>query len=152
MFQLLGAAYLAVFSIPLVVIDLRERRLPNKITLPGIAVTLLGLVFAGDWLRLGVAVGLASLVFLVGTFVSVRGWLGMGDVKLLVSITLLLGWYGPIQLLVGLSGAFVFAGAVVLVRMFLKKITASSTIALGPYLLAGFWVSVTLPVWSSIAR
>lgn len=152
MFQLLGAAYLAVFSIPLIVIDIRERRLPNKITLPGIAVTLLGLGLAGDWLRFGIAVGLACLVFLVGTLVSMRGWLGMGDVKLLVSIALMLGWYGPLNLLLGLSGAFLVAGAVVLVKMALKKITASSTIALGPYLLAGFWVAVTQPVWSSIAR
>ena len=152
MLQLMGAAFLAVFTVPLVVIDHRERRLPNKITLPAIAITLLGLFLAGDWTRTGLAMLYAGVLFGFGTFLSIKGWLGMGDVKLLVPIALTLGWYGLPDLAVGLAVAFFAAGAFVLVRLALKKITASSTIALGPYLLFGFWVAVTLPAWSSIAR
>lgn len=152
MFQLLGAAYLAVFTIPLVVIDHRERRLPNKITLPAIAVTLLGLFLAGDWSRAGLAMLYAGVLFGFGTFLSIKGWLGMGDVKLLVPMALTLGWYGLSELAIGLAVAFFAAGLYALVRLAFKKITASSTIALGPYLLFGFWVGVIQPVWSSIAR
>ena len=152
MFQLLGSVFLAAFSIPLVVYDLRERRLPNKITLPAIGFTLLGVSLAGDLSRFLIALGCAIGIFALGLLASFRNWLGMGDVKLLVSISLILGWYGPSQLALGLGIAFVLAGVVVIFRLFLKKITASSTIALGPYLLGGFWVCLTPLAWSSIAH
>jgi leader peptidase (prepilin peptidase)/N-methyltransferase len=152
MFQLLGAAYLALFTIPLVVIDLRERRLPNKITLPAIALTFVGIMLTGDWGRVGVAVICAAALFLLGTGLSFKGWLGMGDVKLLVPIGLTLGWFGWEVLAIGLGLAFFIAGGYVLVRMGMQKITATSTIALGPFLLIGFWAAVIQPAWSSIAR
>ena len=152
MFQLLGAAYLAIFTIPLVVIDLRERRLPNKITLPAIAITAVGVALTFDWPRVGVAALCAGVLFVAGTALSFKGWLGMGDVKLLVPIGLTLGWFGWVTLAIGLGLAFLFAGGFVLVRMAMQKITATSTIALGPFLLFGFWVAVIQPAWSSIAR
>ena len=152
MFQLMGAAYLALFTIPLVVIDLRERRLPNKITLPAIALTFVVIMLTGDWGRVGVAVICAAALFLLGTGLSFKGWLGMGDVKLLVPIGLTLGWFGWEVLAIGLGLAFFLAGGYVLVRMALQKITATSTIALGPFLLLGFWAAVIQPAWSSIAR
>jgi leader peptidase (prepilin peptidase)/N-methyltransferase len=152
MFQLLGAAYLALFTIPLVVIDLRERRLPNKITLPAIALTLLGLLLTAEWSRVGVALLCAALLFGAGTALSFKGWLGMGDVKLLVPIGLTLGWFGWESLAFGLAVTFFGAGLFVLVRLAMQKITATSTIALGPFLLFGFWAAVIQPAWSSIAR
>ena len=152
MLQLLGAMFLAMFTIPLVVIDLREKRLPNKITLPAIALTLGGLLLAADWPRFLVAFVSAALLFAVGLFLSFKGWLGMGDVKLLVPIGLTLGWYGVGVLFLGLSVAFGVAGVVVLFRIAMQKITATSTIALGPYLLVGFWFAVIPQAWSSIAR
>ena len=152
MFQLLGAAYLAIFTIPLVVIDLRERRLPNKITLPAIAITAVGVSLTLDWSRVGVAVLCAGVLIVAGTALSFKGWLGLGDVKLLVPIGLTLGWFGWETLAIGLGLAFLFAGGFVLVRMAMQKITATSTIALGPFLLFGFWVAVIQPAWSSIAR
>ena len=148
MLQLLGSAYLALFTVPLVAIDIRQRRLPNKITLPGIAITLLGILLAASWGKAIWALGCALLVFSVGTLLSMRGWIGMGDVKLLVPIALTLGWYGPDKLVFGLTAAFVIAGVVVLIRWLLKKITASSTIALGPFLLGGFWLALIPQVWS----
>lgn len=152
MFQLLGAAYLALFTIPLVVIDLRERRLPNKITLPGIVVTLIGIVLTLQWPKVGVAVLCAAVLFAAGTALSFKGWLGMGDVKLLVPIGLTLGWFGWESLALGLAVAFFGAGLFVLVRLAMQKITATSTIALGPFLLFGFWAALIQPAWSSIAH
>ena len=143
---------MALFTIPLVVIDLRERRLPNKITLPAIALTFVGIVLTGDWGRVGMAVICAAALFLLGTGLSFKGWLGMGDVKLLVPIGLTLGWFGWEVLAIGLGLAFFLAGGYVFVRMAMQKITATSTIALGPFLLLGFWAAVIQPAWSSIAR
>ena len=143
---------MALFTIPLVVIDLRERRLPNKITLPAISLAFVGILLTGEWGRVGVALICAAALFLLGTGLSFRGWLGMGDVKLLVPIGLTLGWFGWEVLAIGLGLAFFLAGVFVLVRMAMQKITASSTIALGPFLLLGFWAAVIQPAWSSIAR
>ena len=142
MFQLIGSGFLAVASIPLVIFDIRERRLPNKLTLPAIAITLAGLLVAADWNRMAVALVCGVSLFGVGTFLSFRGWLGMGDAKLLVSIGLTLGWYGVDLLAMGLALAFGLAGLVVLIRVAMSRITRSSTIALGPYLLAGFWLAL----------
>ena len=152
MFELLGAAYLAVFTVPLVVIDLTQRRLPNKITLPAIAVTLLGLGLSGEWARVGVGLLCAALLFGIGTALSIKGWLGMGDVKLLVPIGLILGWFGWQCLVIGLAVAFFVAGLFVLVRLAMQKITASSTIALGPFLLLGFWVALTFSGNSQVSH
>ena len=152
MFPLLGVGFFAATTIPLIVIDLRERRLPNKITLPGIAISLLGIALTLDWMRVLVATGVSAAIFAVGTLLSLRGFIGMGDVKLMTGLSLLLTWFSPHLLWQSLLWTFVSAGVFVLGGMLFKKITTRSTIALGPYLLVGFWVCVTEPAWSSIAR
>lgn len=152
MFQLAGALFLAIFTIPLVLVDVRERRLPNRITLPAGVIALLGVALAGDLGKTLTALVATVIVFALGTLLSMRNWIGMGDVKLLLPITLILGWYGWQSLAIGLGVSFVLAGVVVLVRFIMQKITASSTIALGPYLLIGFWVCVIPLAWSSTTR
>lgn len=152
MFPLLGLGFFAATTIPLVVYDLRERRLPNKITLPGIAVALIGIALSFDWLRVLISVTAAGLIFGIGTLMSLRAWIGMGDVKLMTGLGLLLAWFSPALIWQSLLWTFISAGVFILLSMLFKKITTRSTIALGPYLLAGFWLVVTGPAWSSIAR
>lgn len=152
MFPLLGVGFFAATTIPLIVIDLRERRLPNKITLPGIAISLVGIAMTLDWQKVVVAVGAAAAIFGVGTLLSLRGFIGMGDVKLMTGLSLLLTWFSPHLLWQALLWTFLSAGVFVLGGLLFKKITTRSTIALGPYLLVGFWVVVTGPAWSSIVR
>jgi len=142
MFALLGVGYFAVTTIPLAIIDFKEHRLPNRITLPGIAVTLLGLVLVFDWTRLGIALLVAVAAFGVGLGLSLKGWIGMGDVKLVASLSLILAWFQPLLLVNFFAYSFAIAGLVVSVLMLRKKITARSAIALGPYLLIGFWLAV----------
>jgi leader peptidase (prepilin peptidase)/N-methyltransferase len=91
-------------------------------------------------------------LFLIGTLISMRGWIGMGDVKLFTGLSLLMAWFDPSLVWQATLWAFGLAAGVVLVGFLAKKMTARSTIALGPYLLVGFWVVVTQPAWSSIAR
>ena len=152
MFPLLGVGYFAATTIPLVFIDIRERRLPNKITLPGIAISLLGIALSFDWVKVMISLGVAAAVFGFGTLISLKGMIGMGDVKLMTGLSLLLAWFSPQLLWQALLWAFLGAGVVVLGGLLFKKITTRSTIALGPYLLVGFWVVVTGPAWSSIVR
>ncbi|MEY4398478.1 MAG: hypothetical protein RLZ53_1054 [Actinomycetota bacterium] len=152
MFPLLGVGFFAATTIPLIVIDLRERRLPNKITLPGIAISLLGIALTLDWMRVLVAIGASVAIFGVGTLLSLRGFIGMGDVKLMTGLSLLLTWFSLHLLWQSLLWTFVSAGIFVLGGMLFKKITTRSTIALGPYLLVGFWLVILTPAWSSIVR
>jgi leader peptidase (prepilin peptidase)/N-methyltransferase len=152
MFPLLGLGYFAATTIPLIVIDLRERRLPNRITIPGFLISLFGLVLTFDWPRVLGSLLTAAIVFGAGLLISLKGWIGMGDVKLMTGLSLLLTWFSPHLLWQSLLWTFVSAGVFVLGGMLFKKITTRSTIALGPYLLAGFWLVVTGPAWSSIAR
>ena len=152
MFPLIGIGYFAVTTIPLVIYDLRERRLPNKITVPGLIVTILSLALTLEWAKFLLALGVAVVLFAAGLMLSLRGWIGMGDVKLFASLSLLLAWFDPSLVWQASLWAFGIAGAFVLIGFLARKITARSTIALGPYLLLGFWVVVIQPAWSSIAR
>jgi leader peptidase (prepilin peptidase)/N-methyltransferase len=143
MFPLIGIAFFAIATIPLVVIDFRERRLPNKLTIPGYLLSLVGMLLTFEWQRVLMAVLISALLFGVGTVISIRGWIGMGDVKLFTGLSLLLAWFDPSLVWQATLWSFGLAAGVVLVGFLVKKMTARSTIALGPYLLVGFWVAIT---------
>ena len=148
MFPLIGITYFAATTIPLMIYDLRERRLPNKITLPGVAVALVSLALTMEWSRFLIALGISALLFLVGTLISVRGWIGMGDVKLIAGITLSLAWFNPLLPAIAVLIGLVIAGAVSLALVALRKASMGSSIALGPYLLVGFVLSLIGQGWS----
>jgi prepilin signal peptidase PulO-like enzyme (type II secretory pathway) len=62
MFPLIGIAFFAIATIPLVVIDFRERRLPNKLTIPGYLLSLIGLLLTFEWQRVLMAVAISALL------------------------------------------------------------------------------------------
>lgn len=73
--------------------DLRQRRLPNLLTLPGAAVILLAALVAGrGWPGLAGAVALAGLYLLV--HLGAPGGMGAGDVKLAIGLGALAGCFG----------------------------------------------------------
>lgn len=117
-------------------IDLAERRLPNVITLP-----LLALAAVAGALR--VATGdLSSLVGLgcgaVLLAMALVGGLGMGDVKLgtaLALATATLGWAAP---LTGLAASVVVGGAVGAIVLAVGR----RSLAFGPWLLVGHAIAV----------
>ena len=76
-----------------------------------------------------------SLVFLLLWLVTAGRGLGLGDVKLMASAGLLLGW--PRTLLATLLGSLL--GCIIhLIRM---RFGAGRKLAFGPYLAAGIWIS-----------
>lgn len=150
MFPLIGVTFFAIATIPLIIIDFRERRLPNKITIPGYLLSLVGLLLTFEWQRVLLAVGISAALFGIGTLISLRGWIGMGDVKLFTGLSLLLAWFDPKLIWQATLCSFGVAAGVVLVGFLIKKMTARSTIALGPYLLVGFWVALSPVVISKL--
>ena len=133
--------------------DLDQRLLPDVITLPLIPVSLVVLVagwnplLAGKDLGVvsGIAAAVAAPAFLALTSRLFRGGLGMGDVKLAVSMGLVLGLYR----FVGgfLVGALVFA-AVAVVLLATRRIGLRSAVPFGPMLvLAGFAGALLESAW-----
>ncbi len=142
LFAWLGPIYLIAVAWPLTRIDLRERRLPNRLVVPAFPITLLGQLLAsvlgGSWLSLGIAIACGFCSFVVGLLVNHFAHLGMGDVKLIAAITLALAWFNPLLPFIALLLGFAVATAVVIAMLLRRKIKMGSTVALGPYLLVGF--------------
>ena len=151
-FAWLGPLYLVAVAWPLTVIDIRERRLPNRLTLPVFPITLLGqmlAVLSGDDVgRLFTSLLISALAFTVAVVLNRFAGLGMGDVKLIAGITLALAWFNPFLPAVAILVAFGSAGAASLVLLALRKTRMGSSIALGPYLLFGLLVCFIAQGWS----
>jgi prepilin peptidase CpaA len=91
--------------------DVRDRRIPNRITVPGLLVGLaLGALLEGG-IPLG-ALGGAGLALLVSFPLVALGGLGAGDAKLLTAVGAYLGPGGLLPLLVygGLAGGLMATG------------------------------------------
>lgn len=142
---LIGPLYLLAVAVPLSIVDVRERRLPNRLTLPGIPVALVGQVLScwmlGKWMPLIIAVIWMVGGFAVGLAFNRLQALGMGDAKLMAVICLNLGWFGWLWPVAALALAFGMATVLAVVMLATGRYKMSSTIPLGPYLLAGFLAS-----------
>ena len=81
----LACCALAAWALALSAIDIRERRLPNTLTLPGFAVILAGAIAGGRWSAavLG-AIALAGLYLVV--HLAIPAAMGAGDVKLALGL------------------------------------------------------------------
>ena len=148
----IGPAYLLAVSLPLAIIDIRQRRLPNRLVLPGLAVTLIAhtsaVLIGSDWARMLTAWLTAVVVFVLAAVANSFGALGMGDVKLMALMTASLAWFGWQHPLLAFAVAFILATVGVLALFVARRAKLGSTLALGPYLLAGFAAAVTALAWS----
>lgn len=146
-------AVLALYAGALIVLmatDLDQKLLPDLLTLPLIGYALLVLVLGWNPLLAGKDLGVPSaLIAAIGApallLVTDRilgGALGMGDVKLSVSLGLMAG----ITLLVGgFLIASVLSAAVLLLLIGLRRLSLRSAIPFGPILIAGGIVAMLLP-------
>jgi leader peptidase (prepilin peptidase)/N-methyltransferase len=138
----LGAAFLLCVVAALAVVDLEQRRIPNRIVLPAIAAVLAAqIVLDPRGTPQVIAIALASgLFFCLPLLVSPSG-VGMGDVKLAVLLGAALGQAVVLAIAVAVATAFVVAVAL-LVR---DGATArKSAIAFGPFLAVGAAVAIFL--------
>ncbi|MBS3941951.1 MAG: prepilin peptidase [Actinobacteria bacterium] len=150
---------LLVFTWALVVataIDLEHRIIPNRLTyrLPFVLLPLVVLdaALAGAWgdLRRAViwAIGVPAIMFAMAElFRLLRGkmGMGMGDVKLAVSIGLVVGYLGGIHLVVFAYATMATSIVVVVVLLLARRAQLASRIPFGPYLAVGALVPVLAP-------
>jgi prepilin peptidase CpaA len=120
---------LAVLLIAAVVLDLRERRIPNKITLPGLLMGLaLGVVLEGGFPT--VALAGACLAFFLSFPLVALGGLGAGDSKLLTAVGAFVGPGGllPLVFYGALAGAGLAIASSVRRRAFLGLLLTSGSL------------------------
>jgi leader peptidase (prepilin peptidase)/N-methyltransferase len=144
---------LAGYGAALVVLlatDLDQRLLPDVVTLPLVGyVLLVDLAGANPFLgsfglagAVAAAVVYPSLLYLLSVPFG-RGALGLGDVKLLVSVGLLLGLGRG---LVAVFAAAIAAGVVIAALLAARRISLRSYVPFGPFLIFGTLWAIVGPV------
>ncbi|MDF3292080.1 MULTISPECIES: prepilin peptidase [Streptomyces] len=131
-------------------VDLAVRRLPDVLTVPAAAGTVLLLGAAallpghtGSWPRAllgGLVLGAGYFVLLLAN----PAGMGLGDVKLAPTLGLVLGWYGWPVLFVGTFLGFALGGVTGLVLLATRRADRRTTIAFGPFMLVGALAGVLL--------
>lgn len=156
-----GALYLAAVTVPLAVVDAREKRLPNALVVPGYGFVAVGI--AWSWLARGSPPGAALLCVvcafaLLGALAS-GGGIGMGDVKLAGvlagALAALVAERAPPGDAAGAAGAasavgvwfvasFAAAGLAGAAELSAGSRGRAAEIPLGPLLLSSFWAVAVL--------
>lgn len=135
---LLGLVFVS-FLVSLSVIDLRELLLPNVLTFPLFGVLFIGRLFIGEepfWIYLvGSVTGAGTLLFLAWLSPRLFGkeGMGLGDVKLMAGIGLMVGFTGSILTLFLASLTGVAAG----LAMKRSNLLQEGQIPFGPFLSLG---------------
>jgi leader peptidase (prepilin peptidase)/N-methyltransferase len=118
-------------------IDLEHQKIPNILVYPAIGIGLVMiplLHLSTPWMMLAGGILGFGVLFLIA--VIAPGAMGMGDVKLVLFLGIILGF--P-EIVLTLFLAFVIGGLVAGILLALKKLGKKDTIAFGPFLaLAGF--------------
>ena len=136
----LGIA-LILLVVPIALIDLETRLIPNRLTLPGAVLALaLGLALdpGGEPSRL--IAGAAAGGFLLVAALAYPGGMGMGDVKLAAMMGLFLGSAVAPALLIALLGGTA-VGAVIVARKGARA-GRKTAVPFGPFLALGAIVAV----------
>jgi leader peptidase (prepilin peptidase) / N-methyltransferase len=129
-------SFFACVLVVLAVVDVRTRRLPNRIVLPAAAIVLAAqIAIAPDRALEWVAGALGASAFLLAAALLNPAGLGMGDVKLALLLGAALGWAVGAALLIGLVAAGLAGLAMIARNGWASARTA--TLPLGPFLAAG---------------
>lgn len=141
---------LAPFAVLLALIDRNVHRLPDQLTLPlaAAAAVLLGAATlfphdGGSWptaLLGGLVLGACYFVL----FLINPNGMGFGDVKLALSLGVVLGWYGWLVLFVGAFAGFLLGSLYGLGLILLRRANRKSAIPFGPFMIAGALLGVVL--------
>lgn len=144
--QLAAFLYLGAVGVPLAIIDVALKRLPDPLTLPSYAVgaALLGLAMNGDRF-VHALIGMAAGLVVYGVqWIIAPGQLGLGDVKLAGVLGLYLGWLGLTAWFTGILAGFLLGGVYALALLVSGRAGRKSTIPFGPFMLAGALAAILL--------
>ena len=139
----LGAA--VAWLVALTVYDVRQRRLPNALTLPGAVAVLVVATLAGrgTWALLG-GVALAALYLLVHLIAPPA--MGAGDVKLALGVGALTGAFGSDAWVIAAVGAPLLTAVWGLFVLRPRGMRARVTVPHGPSMCAATAVAVAMVI------
>jgi Flp pilus assembly protein protease CpaA len=137
---MLAAALVLVY---VSITDIRERRIPNKVMFPALALAFVLALLRDERWSLLLGGLLAGGLLLLPTLIYGLEKAGGGDVKLGLFIGLVLGW--PL-VLPALILAFLSATVFAIGGMLARRISRRSVIAFGPFLALGGLVAGALSI------
>lgn len=110
--ELMYPAAACVFALAGAAFDIRSRRVPNFLTLPGICCGLFMHLLFGGWAQLGLAVLAGLICFAIFLVFWLAGGMGAGDVKLIAAAGCLAGLpnVAPLLVCTGLAGGVMALG------------------------------------------
>ena len=148
--ELAALAWLVLLAVPLAFIDNAVKRLPNTLTAAAFTGTLVLLTVAAitghQPGHLGrAAIGAAALAcFYLLLWLIRPGGMGLGDVKLAVSVGVVLAWISWQALITGTFLAFILASAYGIALLVTHRANRGSQLPLGPFMLVGALAAVAL--------
>jgi leader peptidase (prepilin peptidase) / N-methyltransferase len=146
--QLAAYCFLAICAVPLGYIDAAVRRLPNALTGPAYAGTLLLLTLAaavgGHWhsLLLAALGGIALAAFYLVLGLISPASVGGGDRRLAASAGTALAWSGWAALLAGVFAGFGLAACYGLILLAARRASLRQQIPFGPFMIAGMFLVI----------
>jgi leader peptidase (prepilin peptidase)/N-methyltransferase len=140
-----------LLGVALGAVDVVAHRLPDALTLPAVPITVLlvGVTeyrtpAAGSVLTAaGVAVVLTGLFWAMAA-IAPRA-MGLGDVKLVPSLALMTGYASVAASVLAVVIAFAAGAVFALFGLLLRRLSLTSAIPFGPFLLIGAWTVLAVP-------
>lgn len=132
-----------IFLSIMIVIDLRELRIPDKLTAPGAlaAAPLLAVSLLSDWSDISLLRALLGALAMGGfylvLFLIYPPGMGFGDVKLAPIIGAQLAFFGWIPLIRGVIAAYFIAGPVAILLLVFGRAKRKTGFPFGPFMAAG---------------
>ncbi|MGY9081022.1 MAG: prepilin peptidase [Acidimicrobiales bacterium] len=139
-----------IFLSAMTVIDLRELRIPDRLTKPAAmaVVPLLALGLLSDWNGISLvralvgALAMGAFYFIL--FFIYPAGMGFGDVKLAPIIGAQLGFFGWIPEVRGLIAAYLIVGPVAILLLIFGRAHAKTGFPFGPFMATGAVVALVL--------
>ena len=135
-------------GVPLSMMDIISRRLPNVLTsalfvLSAIIISISGIVDHASSRVISSFIDslVLSISFLIVSFAT-RGGMGMGDVKLSAGIGLIAGFYGTQTLFLSTFLSFILGALVGVALLLLRKGNLKTALPFGPFMIIGQLVAM----------
>lgn len=143
---LIPLSYLAGAMIPIILSDVRENRVPNKIVVPLTILTLLCwltlAIWQGEWLKFGISILLFVAITVLGLALNHKfNVMGMGDIKLIATLSMILAWFSWGLAIAFLPAVLVLAIVFGFMAVMLSEIT---TLKLSPVVFATFGILLAI--------
>jgi leader peptidase (prepilin peptidase)/N-methyltransferase len=135
--------------LPLFIIDLKQRVVPDKITIPGIVAGFAFSFFLEEitWYNSLIGIAAGGMVILIisvaGRFIFKREAMGMGDVTLFMLVGAFLGWQKVLLTLILAS----ILGSIIGIVIVAKKKKKFIEVPFGPFITVGAVISYFWGTW-----